>query len=78
MHCHALLNFLCTVISRLYVDVCVCVFYYYYYYKVVDLCFVGKKTTFEIELVNVNYIHLFMDTKGGKRGHLSGDLILEA
>ena len=63
--------------SLAYMLMCVCVFYYYYY-KVADLCFVGKKTTFEIELVNVNYMHLFMDTKGGKRGHLSGDLILEA
>ena len=82
VHCHALLNFLCTVLSRQYVDVCVCVcvfyYYYYYYYKVADLCFVGKKTTFEIELVNVNYIHLFMGSKGGKRGHLSEDQILEA
>ena len=64
--------------SLAYMLMCVCVFYYYYYYKVADLCFVGKKTTFEIELVNVNYIHLFMGTKGGKRGHLSGDQILEA
>ena len=64
--------------SLAYMLMCVCVFYYYYYYKVADLCFVGKKTTFEIELVNVNYIHLFMDTKDRKRGHLSGDLILEA
>ena len=63
--------------SLAYMLMCVCVFYYYYY-KVADLCFVGKKTTFEIELVNVNYMHLFMDTKGGKRGRLSGDLILEA
>ena len=63
--------------SLAYMLMCVCVFYYYYY-KVADLCFVGKKTTFEIELVNVNYIHLFMDTKDRKRGHLSGDLILEA
>lgn len=63
--------------SLAYMLMCVCVFYYYYY-KVADLCFVGKKTTFEIELVNVNYIHLFMGTKGGKRGHLSEDQILEA
>ena len=84
VNCHALLNFLCTVLSCLYVDMCVCVcvcvcmFYYYYYYKVADLCFVGKKTTFEIELVNANYINLFMGSKGGKRGHLSEDQILEA
>ena len=49
-----------------------------FFFEVENLCFVCKRTTFEIELVNVNYIHLFMGTKGGKRGHLSEDQILEA